>query len=542
MQIKKCSSSALLGVLLTASGLTSSVTSGASSHVALANNASSSACDLLRQALPDQLYSAGTQNYYVETENYWSSAAALSPYCVFTPSSAQNLADGIKILVKTNTRFTVRSGGHSPITGVANIDHGVLIATTDFTEKTLVPLPNSFNVSYVRSGAAFRWEELYEYLNPFGLAVAGGRVSTVGSSLLLGGGMSYKSATLGWAVNNVVNFELVTASSKIYQVNEMTHPDLFWALKGGSNNFGIITRYDLKTYETGTIFGGVLNWVGHENSLRFLDAYTAWFAPGGGVEDDAKAAILPNIAMTLPDFNETSATVLFYDENVTYPKTFENFTSIPRVESQSQLGLMNFSQLVNLTAFDGVHAGRWNWYSTSILMSPYTTDIVYRNSIDLARTMLAEVNGLVSIATEYVTKEHLLAARASGGDAIDLDPERGTFMSLYPRTSIQIASLTEHFETVDLIAVLTFDAQYDDLVAHYLRTAIALTESEAKAKNLHVPFVWLNNAGITQDPIATYGYGSSLPKMREISKRFDPTGVFQTLVPGFKLGFEVSGA
>lgn len=62
-------------------------------------------------------------------------------------------------------------------------------------------------------------------------------------------------------------------------------------------------------------------------------------------------------------------------------------------------------------------------------MGPYTTDIVYRNSIDLARIMLAGVNGLVSIATEYVTKEHLAAAKASGGDAIDLDPERGTFMS-----------------------------------------------------------------------------------------------------------------
>ena len=289
---------------------------------------------------------------------FWSSAAALSPFCVFTPRSAHDLAEGIKILARTNTTFAVRSGGHSPITGVANTDHGVLIATSQFTEKTLIPTPNPFEVSYLRAGAAFRWEELYAFLNPYGLAVAGGRVSTVGSSLLLGGGMSYRSATLGWAVNNVVNFELVTGTGHILQVNQKLYPDLFWALKGGSNNFGIITRYDLKVYKTGTIFGGVLNWMGHNNSLRFLDAYTAWFAPGGGVQDNAKAAILPNIAMTLPDMKETSATILFYNDNVTNPKTFENFTAIPRIDSQSQLGLMNFSQLVNLTAFDGLHVGR----------------------------------------------------------------------------------------------------------------------------------------------------------------------------------------
>ena len=86
----------------------------------------------------------------------------------------------------------------------------------------------------------------------------------------------------------------------------------------------------------------------------------------------------------------------------------------PRIEIQAVMSLI---------------LNRWNWYTTSILMSPYTTDIVYRNSIDLARSMLAGVNGLVSVATEYVTKEHLTAARASGGDAMDLDPDKGTFMS-----------------------------------------------------------------------------------------------------------------
>jgi hypothetical protein len=57
----------------------------------------------------------------------------------------------------------------------------------------------------------------------------------------LGGGISYFSQQRGWAANNIVNYEVVTASSKVIQVNAQSHSDLFWALKGGSNNFGIVT-------------------------------------------------------------------------------------------------------------------------------------------------------------------------------------------------------------------------------------------------------------------------------------------------------------
>lgn len=70
--------------------------------------------------------------------------------------------------------------------------------------------------------------------------------------------MSYYLSAKGWGANHVVNFEIVDAAGDILQVNATSYPDLFWSLKGGSNNFGIATRYDLETFPLIDIYGGFL--------------------------------------------------------------------------------------------------------------------------------------------------------------------------------------------------------------------------------------------------------------------------------------------
>lgn len=81
----------------------------------------------------------------------------------------------------------------------------------------------------------------------------------------------------------------------------------------------------------------------------------------------------------------------------------------------------------------------------------------------------------------------------------------------------------------------------DQIVKAFLTSTIAEIEEQTKAKGLYYPFKWLNDAGIGENPISSYGYGASLSKLRAISKKYDPNGVFQKLVPGFKLGFDFAG-
>lgn len=101
--------------------------------------------------------------------------------------------------------------------------------------------------------------------------------------------------------------------------------------------------------------------------------------------------------------------------------------------------------------------------------------------------------------------------------------------------------LTNSCSTVALPYVSWYDPQYDDLMESFLKTVIANIETETKANGIYYPWIWLNDAGLAQDPFPLYGYGSSLPKMKAISKKYDPSQVFQKLVPGFKLDGELPG-
>ncbi|KAL9063653.1 MAG: hypothetical protein Q9161_009354 [Pseudevernia consocians] len=476
----------------------------------------STACHALSSAYPDQLYFPNTTDYTAEAHAIWSQEAWKTPACVFSPFTPQILASGLQVLVSRGIDFAIRSGGHMPVAGHNSFGSGgIMIATTHFTDLETVSTPNTFNASYVRAGAAFRWESLYRYLESQDLLCVGGRDYSIGSALLLGGGMSYFSGIRGWAANNIVNYEIVLANSSIFQVNNMTAPDLFWALKGGSNNFGIVTRYDLMTFPTGPVYGGSVDWASGDTQ-RYLDAQTAFIVPGGGSED-RKAAIMPNFGYSPTTRQNSSGIVLLYDDPVK-PKAFENFTSIPPVSGS--LGNTTLVGIVNTTAFYAPRNKRWVWASIAVLSTEKTMNMIYNVVVNAADHHLSGVNCTVGSAIQPVTKNHLEAAQNLGGDAIDLDPAKGNFV-------------------IALIYAEYFEASKDGVVKEFLDASTANLEKDAKANDIYYPWLFLNDAGIEQDPIATYGYGSSRAKMAAIAKKYDPLGVFQKNVPGYKLTGEV---
>jgi FAD/FMN-containing dehydrogenase len=135
------------------------------------------------------------------------------------------------------------------------------------------------STSVVSVGAGARSQSVYEALDPYNLSAQVGRngdvgvggfltggahslpVSNIKSTLLTRhsvGGIGFLSPERGWACDSVVNFEIVLSSGEIVDANATSHSDLFTALKGGTNNFGIVTRFDLKTYVQGPLWGGVI--------------------------------------------------------------------------------------------------------------------------------------------------------------------------------------------------------------------------------------------------------------------------------------------
>lgn len=227
-----------------------------------------------------------------------------------------------------------------PVKSAASTDQGVLIVMTKFDNKTLSTRRNETIASI---GPGLTWWDVYDWICDHGLVVVGARYAPVGvPGLLLGGGISYFAGEYGWAANNVVGYELVIANGTILEVTSSTYPDLFWALKGGSNNYGIVTRFDLRTFPEPQIYAGILS-IDTPYLPTFYDAVETWVASGGGIED-SKAAIVPNIFIYPGEQLIQGDCVVFafgnysiIGGNQTSPAVLKNFTDIPTISSTAEV-------------------------------------------------------------------------------------------------------------------------------------------------------------------------------------------------------------
>ena len=149
--------------------------------------------------------------------------------------------------------LAVRGGGHSA-PGFGTCDGGVVLdlglinnVFVDRTKKT------------ARTGGGATWGDFNHATHAYGLATTGGIISTTGvSGLTLGGGIGYLTRGCGLTCDNLVSAEVVTADGRILTASEYENEDLFWALRGGSGNFGVVTSLELALHDVETIYGGPL--------------------------------------------------------------------------------------------------------------------------------------------------------------------------------------------------------------------------------------------------------------------------------------------
>lgn len=149
---------------------------------------------------------------------------------------------------------------------------------------------------------------------------------------LLQGGISYFGAQYGFGCDSVSNFEIVLADGSISNVNARQNPSLFTALKGGSNNFGIVTRFDLKTFALGQYFGGSTYYPATQTP-QLVDAFAAFTA---NPNFDVKSAAFLSILYTYQT-SFLSLVTFSYTEPVSNPPVFANFTAIPPLLSQTKI-------------------------------------------------------------------------------------------------------------------------------------------------------------------------------------------------------------
>jgi FAD/FMN-containing dehydrogenase len=200
----------------------------------------------------------------------WNAMVARTPALVVQPGSAEDVAAAVQFARERGLLLGVKSGGHH-IAGTAIAERGL---TLDMARMCDVVVDHAARVA--RVGPGCRLADVDRGTQEHGLALPLGFVSEVGvAGLTLGGGLGYLTRRFGWTVDNLEEVEVVTADGEIRTASRVDHDDLFWALRGGGGNFGVVTRLTFRLHEVGpVVHGGLIAWP-FERADEILQAYRA---------------------------------------------------------------------------------------------------------------------------------------------------------------------------------------------------------------------------------------------------------------------------
>lgn len=214
------------------------------------------------------------------------------PVMIACCSSTADVVACVRFARKTEIPVTIRGAGHN-VAGISIADDSLLI---DLSHMKAVSVNAESSTATAEPGVT--WAELNHQLQPLGLAATGGYVGTTGvSGLTLGGGLGWMVRKYGCALDNLLSAEVVTATGDVVHASADENSDLFWGLRGGGGNFGIVTSFTFRVHPVGTVLAGlVLHPLSKAREpLRFWERYEK-SAP----EDMTNGVVMFNAPSGLP--------------------------------------------------------------------------------------------------------------------------------------------------------------------------------------------------------------------------------------------------
>ncbi|KAG4412615.1 hypothetical protein IFR04_014245 [Cadophora malorum] len=471
----------------------------------------------------------------------------LIPACIVTPTSAQQVAQAISIINQHSCIFAVKSGGHSSVPGASNAPGGVTIDLSGIDDIDV-----SDDLESVRIGTGNRWAGVYRKLEPLNRTVAGGRNSDVGvGGFVLGGGISFMARRYGWAADNVRNFEVVLANGSLTNINQASSPDLFFAFRGGGNNFGIVTHFDMDIYPQGQIWGG--------QSFYFMDptevaarkaslnvtsepfSFTLWNVKNAvcvsivklacklrycidgkkywqAVEDIIASEQSDHWAQflgTLTWSSEIDAwvlhTMLAYTKPVNNPPVFQNFTSLKAFKSSNTI--RNLTGLYDEVRDMNVRGRRHFWATSSFRPSAVLMDKINDIFISEVESIRAVRGCRPTIILQPLNIDEVQHSKKRGGNSLGID--------------------VEDVPLIIFSIVFIWDDPNDDEAMKSAGNRLLHRSIElSKQMGLYHRYMYQNYADGEQDVFAGYGK-ENRGRLRDIQRKYDPEGVFSNLQPGY---------
>ncbi|THV05591.1 FAD-binding domain-containing protein [Dendrothele bispora CBS 962.96] len=462
-----------------------------------AQNPAVTACSLLQQALPDVVAFPGSEAF-ADAIAHSKPTSSQNSTCSVTPTTAEQVSTILQIVGREDVRapFAIKAGGHADNLGHSSTT-GVQIALSGFTD-----ISYDADSQTATFGPGLTWDEIYGHLQQFNITVVGGRVIGVGVGLLLGGGYGWLSDQHGLASDNIVSLDLVLPNGTFVTVTEDAHPDLLFGLRGGLNNFGVVTSFTVKAYPLSSVWGGIINYA---------------------VEDDDRVAkALANFSLTNEDTTSQIAAaytviegqniweVIFFHDGPTVPDAFLPFLDIPSISQNISEGgnMLQFLNAVSLTG-DVNEAGFWD----VVPILDYTEDVI--------ENIKSEAN--------HTFTQAIADGRSVDAVLVVLEPFHGVFShstdSAYPHSPDRPVTPCNTFVNFkDIGDVEYFQGALRDLSASI--QAFAIDAGESRADDLHYP-----NYALVGTPLELI-YGDSLPRLRELKAVVDPQNVMN-LTGGF---------
>jgi FAD/FMN-containing dehydrogenase len=209
----------------------------------------SSALETLRRDFGGDIIQPGGAEYESASRSVLASG---NPACVLRPKSVGDVQAGVRFAARAGLLLSVRGGGHS-FAGFGTNDGGVVIDLSNLANMEIIDKERHL----VRIGGGATWGQVAAALAPHGLAISSGDTKSVGvGGLTLAGGIGWKVRKHGLALDSVAAAEVVTASGQVVHASAEENPELFWAIRGGGGNFGIVTAFEFVAHPTTDVFFG----------------------------------------------------------------------------------------------------------------------------------------------------------------------------------------------------------------------------------------------------------------------------------------------
>ncbi|THV02594.1 FAD-binding domain-containing protein [Dendrothele bispora CBS 962.96] len=427
----------------------------------------------------------------------------ITPSCRINPTSAEEVAQVLTTTTQLGCQFAVRSGGHMPWAGAANIEQPGVVIDLGFLNSTTLSADKS--LAHVQPGS--RWGPVYDTLAPEDLVVLGGRSRSVGvGGFLLGGGISFYSPADGFASNNVMGYQIVLANGTIVEANSEENPDLFWAMRLGSTNFGIVTRYDLKTIPSTKLWGGIRSY----NRSHALEAAQAL------LDFDQKSGQLglDSAGLDIGSSDEFFINVDHIGANIDDTDVFDSLLDIPFTSdtTREDVTLNNILEEIDALFPSGRHLS-----FRTIAFKPDAQFMVdfWQQGLKIFEPLQGNPDLTWTFAFTPVPVS-LLKAAEQADDPYGISADDG---------SVMLTNLNAFWG----------DSLDENDVQSKLAELIEWGNTESQARGLANKWIYLNYASPDMKPYESIPE-ANLQRLKDVRQSVDPDSVLQSLWPG---GFKI---